>query len=75
MRLTHCTAAALLAVLPFQAAFAEAQPKHSVRDKRIQTAVYYADEVFPAARWRQCTSRHGRHRRMESCHQRAQHHF
>ena len=47
MRLTHCTAAALLAVLPFQAAFAEAQPKHSVRDKRIQTAVYYADEVFP----------------------------
>ena len=47
MRLTHCTAAALLAVLPFQAAFAEAQPKHSVRDKRIQTAIYYADEVFP----------------------------
>lgn len=46
MKLLYWTAA-VLAALPFQAAFAEAQPKHSVRDSRIQTATYRSDDVFP----------------------------
>lgn len=47
MKWTHYTAAIVLAALPFQAAFAEAQPKRSARDSRIQTAVYRSDDVFP----------------------------
>ena len=46
MKLLFWTAA-VLAALPFQAAFAEAQPKHSIRDSRIQTATYRSDDVFP----------------------------